>query len=397
MQILWDKYLVGFSISTKRLYGIFLLHLLKFLRMKKALFFLLVSFVFSAEAQIIITSSNMPNANDTLRVSTGDILTLLDPANTPYTTTGPNVSWTFDSLKATGQTIRKFESVGSSPYVYFFSSSYGEKTADSLNLGVIAFTNIYNYYKKSSSAFTLDGLGMTYSSFPIPNFYSDKDELYKFPLMYGDHDSSTFKFSTLTYSALAFPKYKKEGYRITDVDGWGMISTPLSPVPVPCIRVTTTAYSQDSIIGDLALGTFTIPLNIGFPNYQRSIQWLTLTERIPYFQVDGSYVFNTFIPTSVKYRDIPRAFVGISEVEEQKALGIYPNPATNELNLFLPKSKDLSLEIYSSTGQLVLKKELSNNEMMNLHKVNVSEYAVGLYSGRLSGGGSVQNFKFIKQ
>jgi hypothetical protein len=368
--------------------------------MKKGLFSLLSVFIFSAQAQIIITSVNMPNAtasaDDTFRVSTGDILTLLDPGNTPYTTTGANVTWTFANLESTGQTIRRFERPSNTNYSLFsFSSSYGEKTADSLNLGVVVFTNLYNFYKKSSTAFTLEGLGMTYSSFGIPNFYSDKDELYKFPLTYGDHDSTTFKFSTLTYSAIPFPKYKKQGYRITDVDGWGMITTPLSQIPVPCIRVTTTAYSQDSIVGDFATPTFTIPLNVGFQNYQRSIQWLTLTERVPYLQIDGTLILNAFVPTSVKYRDIPN--VGINEIEEQLALAMFPNPAVNELNLLIPKNKELYLEIHSSSGQLLLKKRVNNNEPMNLHTIDVSSYASGLYSVRLGDGYRVQNFKFIKQ
>lgn len=365
--------------------------------MKKALLSAFVFFVVSMQAQIVITSTNMPLVNDTIRVSTGNLTTLLNPANTSYTITGANMTWQFDSLKTSGQAIRKFQVPSSTPYPFFFSSSYGEKTADSLNLFVATFTEIYNFYKKSSSFFTLDGLGMTYSSFGVPNFYSDKDELYKFPLTFGNHDSTTFKFSTLSTTMVAIPAYKKQGYRITDVDGWGMISTPMSPIPVPCIRVTTTAYSQDSVVGNLAVGSFTIPLNVGFQNYQRSIQWLTLTDRVPYMQIDGNYLANNFVPTSVKYRDVPRAFVGINEIEQQKALAIYPNPAADQLNILLPKSGEMALEVYSSTGQLVLKKQLNSSETMNLHTVDLSGFASGLYSGRLSDRNGVQNFKFIKQ
>jgi hypothetical protein len=365
--------------------------------MKKALFFAFIIGVLSFRAQIIITSANMPNVNDTLRVSNCDPLNLLDANNTPYTSTGVNFTWNFDSLKATGQKIREFKSPSSLGYFLFGASTYGERVADSLNLGIVAFTDIHNFYRKNTTSFNLDGLGMEYSSFKLPSYYTDKDELYKFPLTYGNHDSTTFKFSTITSTMVSFPAYKKEGYRITDVDGWGMITTPLSPIPVPCIRLTTTAYSQDSIKGDLVVGTFTIPLNIGFQNYQRSIQWYTLSERVPYLQIDGSLIGTVFIPTSVQYRDVARAFVGINEVEAQKALAIYPNPATHEVNLFLPKSNDMTLEIYSSTGKLILRKEINNNEPMNLHSIDISAYAAGLYSGRLAEGHSVQNFKFIKQ
>ena len=320
---------------------------------------------------------------------------LLQAPNTPYTTTGANISWTYDSLKANGQMMREFKAPLSTPYPFFFSSSYGEKTSDTLDLGIIKFSNIYSFYKKSTSSFNIDGTGMSYMSFPVPNFYSDKDELYKFPLNYGNRDSTTFKFSTISTSLI--PTYKKEGYRITEVDGWGTITTPLSGVPIPCLRLTTTAYSQDSIIGDLAIGTFTIPLNVGFPNYQRSIQFLTLTERTPYMEINGSVIFGVFLPTGVRYRDIPRSFVGVNENETEVALAIYPNPATSELNIIIPKNKELILEIFSNLGQLVIKKNITNNEMMNKHTLDISGLSQGIYSGRLGDGKSVQNFKFIKQ
>ncbi|HWY09852.1 MAG TPA: T9SS type A sorting domain-containing protein [Bacteroidia bacterium] len=363
--------------------------------MKKLLLIALVLAAALTNAQITITNANMPVTGDTARRSTGTMASLLLPPNTPYTTTGANIAWSFDSLKANGQMMRKFESPISTPYPFFFSSSYGEKTADSLNLGIITFSNIYQFYKKSSASFNVDGTGMSYMAFPIPNFYSDKDELYMFPLNYGNHDSTTFKFSTISTSVI--PAYSKQGYRITDVDGWGTITTPLSGVPVPCIRLTTTQYSQDSIKGNLAVGTFTIPLNVGFPNYQRSIQFLTLTEHTPYMEINGSVVGGTFLPTGVRYRDVPRYFAGVNEIDAQVALAIYPNPAAGELNIIIPKNKDLVLEIYSDLGQLVIKKNISNNEMMNKHTIDISSLSQGIYSGRLGDGKSVQNFKFIKQ
>ena len=363
--------------------------------MKKFILIALVLTSALANAQIIITNLNMPVTGDTARRSTASAFDLLNAGNTPYTTTGTNVAWNFDSIKATGQVLRKFESPFSTPYPFFFSSSYGEKTADSLNLGIITFSNIYQFYKKSSSSFNVDGTGMSYMAFPIPNFYSDKDELYKFPLIYGNHDSTTFKFSTISTSLI--PTYSKQGYRITDVDGWGTITTPLSGIPIPCIRLTTTQYSQDSIIGNLAIGTFTIPLNVGFPNYQRSIQFLTLTEHTPYMEINGSVLFNVFLPTAVRYRDIPRYFAGVNEIDAQVALAIYPNPATSELNIMVPKNKELVLEIYNNLGQVVIKKNISNNELMNKHTIDISGLSQGIYSGKLGDMKSVQNFKFIKQ
>lgn len=370
--------------------------------MKKLLLFIFVTSTFLSGAQISITSTNMPVSGDTARVSVPNILSLTHPSNTNYTLTGANYFWAFDSLNTNIQKVRKFEPSANSPYFfYFFYPKYGEKIQDSvpnlpaIPLGTITLTikDIWNFYRKNSTtSFNAEGTGMLISGLPVGATYTDEDELYKFPLNYGDRDSTTFKLSTPTTSLIPFV-YKKGGYRITEADGWGAVRTPMGTEM--CLRVVTTQYSTDTII----ISTLPQPFNkIPFPNYVRSYQWLTLGERVPYFEVTGNLVGGNFVANEVRYRDVPRSFVGIKEQENtQHALAIYPNPAVNELNLVIPKGKELELEIYSASGQLVMKKAVANKEAVNKHTIDISKLAQGLYSGVLSDGKSVQNFKFIKQ
>jgi hypothetical protein len=307
--------------------------------------------------------------------------------------------WAFDSLNTNNQAVRQFQPSSASPYFfYFFFPKYGEKIQDSvpnlpaIPLGTISLTikNIWDFYKKvSTTSFNAEGTGMTISGLPLGATYTDEDELYKFPLYYGRRDSTTFKLSTPTTSLIPFV-YKKRGYRITEADGWGYVRTPFGTEP--CLRVVSTQYSQDTI-----MLTSPITFNIPFPNYVRTYQWLTLGEKIPYFEVSGNLVANNFTPTQVRYRDTPRSFVGIKENESQHALAIFPNPAVNELNFVIPKSGEMSVEVFSQTGQLVMKRTVTNNEVMNKHTLDISKLATGLYSGVLSDGKTVQNFKFIKQ
>jgi hypothetical protein len=363
---------------------------------------LLVNFIIAAffgHSQISITSANMPVSGDSARVSLPTVASLMNPANTNYTLTGANYFWIFDSLNTNNQMVRQFQPSAMTPYFfYFLSPKYGEKIQDSvpglpaIPLGTISLTikNIWDFYKKvSTTSFNAEGTGMTISGLPVGATYSDEDELYKLPLNYGNRDSTTFKLSTPSTSLIPFV-YKKRGYRITEADGWGYVRTPFGTEP--CLRVVTTQYSQDTI-----MLTSPITLNIPFPNYVRSYQWLTLGEKIPYFEVSGNLVGGNFTPNQVRYRDAPRSFVGIKEYENQFALAIFPNPAVNELNLVIPKSEELAVEVYSPTGQLAIKKTVSNNELMNKHTIDISKLAAGLYSGVLSNGKSVQNFKFVKQ
>jgi hypothetical protein len=369
--------------------------------MKKLLPAIFVLITFFTNAQISITSANMPVSGDSARVSLPTILSLMHPSNTSYTATGTNFMWTFDSLNTNNQAVRQFQPSAVTPYFfYFFFPKYGEKVQDSvpnlpaIPLGTITLTikDIWNFYKKvSTTSFNAEGTGMTISGLPVGATYTDEDELYKFPLNYGDRDSTTFKLSTPSTSLIPFV-YKKGGYRITEADGWGYVRTPYGTEP--CLRVVTTQYSTDTII----ITALPMPFNkLPFPNFVRSYQWLTLGEKIPYFEVSGNVVAGNFTPTQVRYRDAARAFVGIKEKEQQFALAIYPNPAVNELNIVVPKTKELNLEIYSGSGQLVIKRSVSNNEMVNQHAIDISKLAQGLYTGILGDGKTVQNFKFIKQ
>jgi hypothetical protein len=341
-------------------------------------------------SQITITSTNMPLTGDTLRYSSINMTTLGD-----YTSTGAGYLWDFSTVNPQSQDIRKFVSPLSAGYFFGISSSaYGEKVADSLNLFIVTFTDVYDFFKKNSTtSYNGEALGMKYSGIGIPNTYTDRDEIYQFPLNYNDRDSSTFRMSTISYSAIPF-RYVKQGYRITQADGWGFVTTPYGTEQ--CLRVVTTQYSIDSIVGTIP--GIPIPLAFGLPNYARSYQWLTLTERIPYFEVKGTMLGTIFTPTEARFRDNVRSFVGVNENKDNTiALSAYPNPVDKELNFSLPEAKDYQLEIYSMSGQLLVKKTLDNKAMEAKHSIDVSALGQSIYWVKVIDGKRVQNFKFIKQ
>ena len=362
--------------------------------MKKLLLFVFASAALFSEAQITITSSNTPSSGDTARLSLAATSQLSSSDVTDYKLTGANYIWNFDSLKPIGQTIRKF--VPALTYNYL-TSGFLEKTADTLNLFIAKFTNVCDIFKKNSSSFYMDAWGVTYSIVPfgIPNNYSDKDELVVFPLNYLDRDSTTFAMSTISNSLIPFG-FKKHGLRITEADGWGFIRTPYGTEP--CLRVVTTQYSIDSIKASIPVGTFTLPINIGYPNYVRKYQWLTLGEKVPYLEITGTLAGNNFLPNEVRYRDRIRYFAGINEVTSDKiALAIYPNPSTAELNFIMPSRGVYEIEVNDMQGRKILYNKFDNENSINKNTINVSELAPGIYSGRISNGKTVQNFKFIKQ
>jgi PKD repeat protein len=245
---------------------------------------------FLANAQITITSNDLPGSGDTLRYSTADFDDLT--ANT-YVINGANSIWDFSHLEATGQDIDEYKPSLQTPYAGFFfgAGRYGKLEADSIGFGQFQFEDVYRFYKNSNTVFEIEGAGIRYLGFPIPSVYSDKDELYQFPLDYNDFDSSTFSY---TLSLLTFGTLQTKGYRTNTVDGWGQVTTPYGIFDA--LRVTTDVVSRDSIsVGGL--------IDFAFDNHQREVKWMAKGESYPVMQVSGTVIGDQFLPAAVTYRD----------------------------------------------------------------------------------------------
>jgi PKD repeat protein len=244
-------------------------------------------FLPAAQAQITINSSHMPKSGDTLRYSDAAISSQID-----YKKTGAGITWDFSKLTPTGQDIYQYKSSVQVNPAYFFwgLSTFGLKVADSFGFGQFKVKDIYDFYKNSSAKFTAEGRGLTFNGFPIPSDYSDPDEVYQFPLEYGDRDSSTFKVS---FQLATFISLTQKGYRINEVTGYGTVITPYGSFS--CLQVKTTIPEIDTI----GSGTFKFP----FPRTTVQYKFLSTAERIPVLEVSGSLTGGTFTPQLIRYRD----------------------------------------------------------------------------------------------
>ena len=353
--------------------------------------------VIIAQAPITLNNVNMPGANDTLRYTNAQITSIGN-----YTQTGANFNWNFFNLVDINQGVRTFKSSFQTPYSFYFLAlnEYGEKIADTLGAGPITITNYWNYYKKQTSpvnAFIADGSGMTFSSIPVPSYFSDKDELYIFPMSYPKYDSTTFKFSTITSSLIPIT-YSKKGYRVTLVDGWGKIITPYDTAN--CIRLITTQYSKDTIKTNF--GGFSFPF--GFNNFQRSYQWFTINSKIPFLEITGNLVGNNFTVTQVRYRGYkklsapppppPPIDTSLEDMANSNYLSIYPNPVKDKLWISDFVLNKFLIEIYDFTGQLIKKQSIESSDLNRF--IDVSEFNIGLYQLKISQNQKVNWFNFIK-
>ncbi|MCD4745053.1 MAG: T9SS type A sorting domain-containing protein, partial [Bacteroidales bacterium] len=65
---------------------------------------------------------------------------------------------------------------------------------------------------------------------------------------------------------------------------------------------------------------------------------------------------------------------GITPYETPKQILVYPNPVKNEVKFVLGFYCDLELNIYNSTGQLVI-----NHELPHTQTINIAHLPKGLY------------------
>lgn len=337
-----------------------------------------------SHAQVTITASDMPVAGDTLRYSID--LTSTTTINTA--TTGANTTWNFSALVADTQQIDTYRTALQVNPIYAATISptaYGYKVADSLpTMGLplpVSVNSIYNFFSKKNgpSRFVVEGFAANISGLPTAANYSDEDELYKFPLAFGNNDSTTFK---LTFSLPTIGSVKQQGYRKNLVDGWGTIVTPYTSAPVNCIRIRSEVHEIDSV----SFG----PLNVGLPRTTVEYKWLANGEHYPLLWITASLVGSTETVTSIRYRDMKRQvspppnFVANINGGDY-LLKAYPNPANNGIiKLALPaKWAKFTVEVFDLQGRRVA--FFNNENEISLQAVPHGTYLLRVISGNNTG------------
>lgn len=300
-------------------------------------------------AQIAITSTDMPVANDTLRYCNASP----NSGDYDFTLTSANHVWDFSKLNCTSQNVAQYKNASATPYSFYpsFFGKYGTKIADSLGFGTFKFKEIYDFYGKTSTVFKAEGYGFSYSGVPLAATYSDDDEIYQFPLQYNDRDSSTFY---LKVSIPGLGDYVRTGHRINLVDGWGTITTPHGTFN--CLRVKTTISEIDSF--------YTSFVNFGFPVNTTEYKWLANNEHFPILEVRGNTSMIGFTPTQVRYRyTIPASSIqeNLYTANTAQTLTLYPNPSNQEIHIqnFTHTGK-IDLSLTDISGKVLLQSQVWN-------------------------------------
>ena len=296
--------------------------------------FLICLYLAASGQAPVITSADMPVVGDTFRYSVADNIIDIDPA--PADT---NYTWDFSSLVAASQYVDSFKSVISTDIAFAFvfnAADYAVPLSFSQNIGSMTVSNVFNFYNNSNAQYELLGFGAIVNGLPLPVSFTSPDIIFKFPLSYGNVDSSA---SSFTVSIPTVGTVHRTQTRTNYIDGWGTLILPSGSYQV--LRIRSEVESLDSITG----------LPAAIPTTTIEYKWISKTSKLPLLEI-----VSTNGLTRAAYRDNYINFTSIEEPVDPLPISIFPNPASHNFTISnIPIENPLDIEIYDINGKLSFK------------------------------------------
>lgn len=329
----------------------------------------ILSLTHGLEAQITLDRSHMPSPGDAPISSIADTLLMLEPGPG-----GTDLRWDFRNLLPIAQRRDSFVAVPILYQAFFFGADLARFIPTPDSLGPISLDVAYQFYNKTSSAYENMGTGFEVSGIPVSLRNEPEDVVYRFPLTYGDRDTSTSQ-AELDLGTFGLDLYIfQRQTRINEVDGWGSLQTPYGSFEV--LRVKTTLMAYDSVAFDTTNFAFERPEQVIY-------SWLSAEEVVPVLQMNQLRLGQQLQTVSVSYRDSLRNLnsVGLGTPLREARVRLYPNPARTYVQLDLPHSpaQGTRVDLLSLRGELLRKQALHQRTT----RLSLEGLSPGMYLLRL--------------
>ncbi|MFW6020431.1 MAG: T9SS type A sorting domain-containing protein [Bacteroidales bacterium] len=266
---------------------------------------------------------------------------------------GADQTWDLSSMNVTDSTKVSIELPSNTQYSNSFPSA---------NIAwVRSGSDEVAYYNASSSALQFYGMhipGTTTLSYDDP-----EDEL-QFPITYDDSYTDTWD---VEYTANGITFYR-EGTTTVTADGYGTLITPEGTFN-NVLRVHTEQIYQDSasISGSPYIMDYDLNAYTWYKEGYHSFLATTFSLNSPNGpQSSASYISNLPVSTNEITRDI--------------SCKVFPNPASENVNIELSAKGDVSVKLLNSAGQQV---EATVHEQDQNLRIDVSNLPEGLYLVRI--------------
>lgn len=303
----------------------------------RSIFILPIAFCTLAHAQITIGPADLPSAGQTMIYSTAQASAL------DVSSTGASHIWDFSMLEPLQQDTDVTVTVASTPllYQFFFNNPilYPDHDADFAMQGEefgfqgLNVEDVYDYYKKSSDGYRNVGFGANINGIPSSIRRLPVDRIYRFPLEFGDVDSS---FSTWEMNIPNTFFFRQEQWRHNEVDGWGQLILPSATYDV--FRVRSVLSRHDSIF----IEQFGTGFGIDEPEMVE-YKWLANGMGRPVLTI----ITVAGVPTIAQFHHDATTSILNSEAASIK---VHPNPASDRLFIDIASTESGSLVIRDMKG-----------------------------------------------
>lgn len=340
-------------------------------------------------SQITLTDVDFADAGDTVRMSKATDNSI------DITTTGPNQTWDYSYLTFDSQTRRDFAETSNLPFLInmvfgqlaqnqYRASYYLPATDLPINqIGnflPVTISDLVQYSKKTSDSITSIGLSLSLNGTAFPVRSDTIETRYAFPLNYGDVHYSR-GYAKLDMNPIYDAIWIQYRQRLSEVDGWGSISTPYGTYDA--LRIKHTITETDSlrfvILGNQTWIPIPVPKSYIY-------EWFTNGEKDALLRISTTETGGNETVTSIEYRD----FNLTNSLDELTIdFDIYPNPAGQVItvNNFPYNSQYYVVDI---NGSIVLEGNLTD-------KINIAPLANGNYELVVKTDQQIGKKPFIKQ
>ncbi len=236
------------------------------------------------------------------------------------------------------------------------------------------------YYEKNGDALNLLGLGVQDSSSNINLAYQPKQKVTQFPVDYNTafSDVST-QVLQLSGAAFGLPvdsiKTETTINRGVVVDAFGAMTVPGGTVDA--LRVETRSVSFDSIY-ILSAGLWTLFDGAAQGDTTLQYNWVSNEAGwdIPIVSIAGDLdSTGAFVPTDIQWLVEP--LISSTKNIAVKSFDLFPNPATDALNVEFEEFVEGAIEVIDFNGKSVIKQSFENTSLsINLESVSIGNYVL---------------------
>jgi len=345
--------------------------------MKTTLFFGALFICFSSSSQIFITSAHFIDASDVVQIGIDT-----NPSIT-HTPSGPNQTWDYGELND-----YEIDFIGFGVADWF----NGYSNFPNATLGTTDADGIQIFFRKNTDAFDLIGIyGDLFGEGTNSAVgFSPYQRQLSFPSTYGTTftNESVINLTIEDFDDADSVEVTVTTHRTSVFDAWGTITTPFGTFNA--IR----QYTKDSTIQSFTAYLFGFPVfNDSETVVTHNYSFYSDAQNARYILLQYTYDPNTELLSNVQWQMAAPVLNNPTDLT-QNQITIYPNPASDNINILFEQPFFGDISISDASGKVVYDASLVGDNNLNLV---LNNWTPGVYLLHLKSASETSVHRFIKR